>query len=557
MAKDNAMVFLPLGGVGEIGMNLALYGTGPEHDRRWIMVDCGLSFPKEDLPGVDVIFPDIRFIEEERHALEAIFITHAHEDHIGAITALYPRLQAPLYLSNFAQNLLLAKNPVLENDKTYQFKRLKEGKTVKTASFQVTPLAVAHSIPEAYALSIKSDAAHVLHTGDWRLDDDPVCGHHTDREAFEKLGAEGGVDALICDSTNATREGVSATEGAIGQTLGQIIAEAHGRVAVTLFSSNVARIQSVMQAAYDNDRQVVVVGRAIHRVIAAARDSGYLKGLPDVLDQDVYGHLPRKKTVLLLTGSQGEPRAALSRIADDDHPFVDLGKGDTLVYSSRVIPGNELGVLTTQNKLISKGVEIITAEDAPVHVSGHPRRDELRWMYRAVKPKALIPVHGEPIHLHAHKALAQSQGIKNVVIAKDGDVVRLAPGPLDIIDHLPFSFLVRDGNLVIEPEESGVYFRRKLGFAGIVVVALVSDRKGRLLADPQIVADGLPHHDEHGEEMDDILYDCVMDVLDSLPAPRRRDRSQIETSVKKAVRSCVGQIWNKKPIVHVRVSLVE
>ncbi|MCB1508953.1 MAG: ribonuclease J [Hyphomicrobiaceae bacterium] len=550
-------VFIPLGGVGEIGMNLALYGYGPEDDRSYIMVDCGLSFAGTDLPGVDLLYPDVRFIEEDRHALKAIVITHAHEDHIGALAALWPRLKAPVFMSAFAHQLLLAKGTRDHGPFEAPVTLFSAGAAFDAGPFRITPVPVSHSIPEAFSLVIDAPGHRVLHTGDWKLDPEPVIGTPTDLDSFGKLADERAFDTMICDSTNAIRDGDSPSEGAVGRELTAVLREAKARVAVTLFSSNVARIRSVLKASEAAGRQVVVAGRALHRVIGVSRDLGYLADCAPVLDMDAFDKLPRKAVTLLMTGSQGEDRAALARISRDDHPMIALAPGDLVVFSSRVIPGNERGVIDIVNRLTEKGIEILTDRERPVHVSGHPRRGELVALYHAVKPKALIPVHGEAVHLAAQAALARENGIAETLIVSDGDVVRL-DGPVpSIVDSVPSGILVGDGKVIDGPEETGVYQRRSLAERGIVSVALALDGRGAMLGDPSITLDGVPVSERLSQPLDEVIEDTIFDTLDSIPRARRKDSAVVSEAVRKAVRAAVGGVWGKRPACHVHVLIVQ
>ncbi|HEV7286855.1 MAG TPA: ribonuclease J, partial [Kaistia sp.] len=418
-AATDDFVFLPLGGVGEIGMNLALYGYGPSNRRRWIGIDFGISFGGPDLPGVDIVLPDIRYMVEERDFIDAIIITHAHEDHFGALLDLWPRLRVPVYASPFTAGLLNAKRAAQPGAPEIPITIVHPGDRITIGDFEVEFIAVAHSILEPMALAIRTPLGTVVHTGDWKLDPAPVLGPVTDGARFAAIGDEG-VLALVCDSTNAMRDGRSPSETEVGLSLTEIVKEATGRVAFTTFASNVGRIKSIALAAQAADRQVVVVGRALRRAIEVATELGYMEGLPAFLDEESYGYLPRSKVVAILTGSQGEPRAALARIAEDEHKFVGLSPGDTVVFSARPIPGNEKAIGNIINALCDQGIVVITDRDRLVHVSGHPRRDELAEMYGWVRPEIAIPVHGEAMHLWAHAAFARDMGVKQVVLTENG-----------------------------------------------------------------------------------------------------------------------------------------
>jgi ribonuclease J len=552
-SHQDELVFLPLGGLGEIGMNAALYGFGPEAERQWILVDCGMGFGgEENLPGIDVVYPDLRFIEEERHNLLGIFITHAHEDHIGALVEMWPSLQAPVYATKFAIGLLETRRLSEAGAPKIELNEIVPGQRLKLGPFDIEYVPVAHSIPESNALAIRTPHGLVVHTGDWKLDNTPYLGSLTSEEAFRSLGDEG-VLALICDSTNVVREGVSPSESDVAKNLAQLINDAPHRVAITTFASNVARIRSVAEAARECGREVVVVGRAMDRVVEVAKECGYLEGLPEFRSAENFGYIPRDKIVAILTGSQGEPRAALARIAQDEHPDIALSAGDRVIFSSRAIPGNEKGVGAIINSLIEQGIEVITDRTELVHVSGHPRRGELAQMYQWTRPRIAIPAHGEPLHLSEHAKFARQQGVPEVVRAKNGTLVRLAPGPAEIVDNIPAGRLYRDGNIVINAGERALPERRKLAFAGIVTVAIAIDERGELVGDPVIDAMGLPDKNRQGREMTDIIADTVADLLDGLSKAKRRDPDAVENAVHRAVRAAVNQEWGKKPACHVLV----
>ncbi|MDF2813135.1 MAG: fold metallo-hydrolase, partial [Microvirga sp.] len=529
-SPNNELVFVPLGGLGEIGMNAALYGFGPEDSRQWIMVDCGMGFGGEEhLPGIDVVYPDLRFIEEDRHNLLGIFITHAHEDHIGALVEMWPRLRAPVYATKFAVGLLETRRLSEAGAPKIDLREINTHDRLKIGPFDVEYIPVAHSIPESNALAIRTSHGLVVHTGDWKLDNTPYLGSLTSEETFRGLGDEG-VLALICDSTNVVRDGISPSEADVARRLAELIKDAPHRVAITTFASNVARIRSVAEAARECGREVVMVGRAMDRTSDVAADCGYLEGIPEFRTPDTFGYLPRDKVVALLTGSQGEPRAALARIAQDEHPDIALSKGDRVIFSSRTIPGNEKAVGAIINSLIEQGVEVITDRTEMVHVSGHPRRGELAKMYEWTRPRIAIPAHGEALHLAEHAKLAQSLGIPEVVRAKNGSLVRLAPGPAKIIDSIPVGRLYKDGNIVIEAGERALPERRKLAFAGIVSVAIAIDEQGEIAGDPVVEAMGLPAKNRKGEDLTDLIADVVGDLLDGLSKVKRRDADAVENA---------------------------
>jgi ribonuclease J len=552
-SSQDELVFLPLGGLGEIGMNAALYGFGPESNRQWILVDCGMGFGGEDhLPGIDLVYPDLRFIEEERHNLLGIFITHAHEDHIGALVEMWPRLRAPVYATKFAIGLLETRRLSEADAPKIELNEIAPGQPLQLGPFNVEFVPVAHSIPESNALAIRTPLGLVVHTGDWKIDNTPYLGSLTSEATFRALGDEG-VLALICDSTNVVREGTSPSEADVAANLAKLIKDSPQRVAITTFASNVARIRSVAEAARECGREVVVVGRAMDRVLQVAAECGYLEGLPEFRSTDSFGYIPRDKIVAILTGSQGEPRAALARIAQDEHPDIALSSGDRVIFSSRAIPGNEKGISSIINSLIDQGIEVITDRTDLVHVSGHPRRGELVQMYQWTRPRIAIPAHGEPLHLAEHAKFARAQGVPEVVKAKNGTMVRLAPEKAEIIDNVPAGRLYRDGNIVIPAGERAVPERRKLAFAGIVTVAIAIDGRGEIVGDTVVDAMGLPDKNRQGRPLTDIIADAVADLLDNLPKAKLRDPEAVENAVHRTVRAAVNQEWGKKPACHVLV----
>ena len=555
MAGTDELVFLPLGGVGEIGMNLALYGFGPASHRQWIMVDCGVSFAGPDLPGVELILPDIRFILEEKKNLLAVFITHAHEDHYGAVKDLWPMLGVPLYASAFTAGLLEAKGDYDDKGEKIPVQNLHPGMKVTVGPFTIEPVEVAHSIPEPMALIIRTPLGNVVHTGDWKIDPGPTMGKGTDEAKFRAIGDEG-VLALICDSTNAQREGISPSELDVSASLRQIIEKAEGRVAITTFSSNVGRIKSIAMAAEQAGREVLLLGSSMRRTTQVAGDLGLMEGIKPFIAEDEFGFLPRENAVVILTGSQGEARAALAKIARDEMRNIGFAKGDTFVFSSRTIPGNEKAILDIKNALIDQGMIVISDSDALVHVSGHPRRGELEQMYQWVRPRIVVPVHGEAAHLHAHAEFARAQNIDQVAEVRNGRMLRLAPGPAQVIDEAPHGRIFKDGILLGEYDEMGIGDRRKLSFVGHVAVNIILDSRYDFLADPDLTAIGLPAFDEEGDDMEDILYDAVLGAVESIPRIRRKDLDMLKEAVRRSVRAAANQSWGKKPVVTVFVTRI-
>lgn len=556
MARPDELTFLPLGGVGEIGMNLSVYGIGNRHQRSFLAIDLGVSFGDEDrLPGIDLVMPDIAFLEKERKNLVGIVLTHAHEDHFGAIIDLWPKLRVPIYATAFSAALFEAKCAAERNAPEIPITVVPSGGRIDLGPFSVEFIPVAHSIPESHALAIRTSAGTVLHTGDWKIDPTPVLGPPTDEKRLRELGDEG-VLALVGDSTNAVRDGRSPSEREVAAAIAAIIQQARGRVAVTTFASNVARIRAVAEAAATADREVVLVGRAMERTVQVARELGLLDGVREFRSAQMYGHLPPDKVVALCTGSQGEPRAALARIANDDHPEITLNKGDCVIFSSRTIPGNEKAVGAIINSLVTQGIEIITDRTHLVHVSGHPRRDELREMISWLRPQIVVPVHGEALHLAEHARLARDAGVPKVVTCRNGDVVRLGPGDPAVIEQVQAGRLYKDGFLLEGEKARAVVERRRLSFAGCAFVALALNDKGELADDPEVELVGIPERNAEGEDIADEVFDLVVSTVENLPRARRRDPDSVSESVRRAVRAAITEQWGKKTVCVVHVLMV-
>jgi ribonuclease J len=552
MADDAELVFAPLGGLGEIGMNCALYGYGPANARQWLMVDLGVAFAGEELPGVDLVMPDLNFIENAKKNLVGIVITHAHEDHIGALAELWPGLGVPVYLTRFAAGLAEARRLSEPGAPRIPLRIVEHGETVAIGPFSVEFIPVAHSIPDSSALAIRTSSGLVVHTADWKIDATPIIGRPTDEARFRALGDEG-VLALVSDSTNVLREGESPSERDVAKALALLIGNANGRVVVTTFASNVARLRSAAEAGLTAGREVCILGRAIERVVAVARECGMLDGLPSFLGMDAFERLPRNRILALATGSQGEPRAALARIAGDDHPTAELNAGDTVIFSSRTIPGNEKAVGKIINAFVTTGVEVVTDRTALVHVSGHPRRSEMAKMYAWTRPKIAVPAHGEPLHLSEHAAFARAQGAPQVLRAFNGDLIRLAPGKACALGKIASGRRVKDGAILLPADQQCVGQRRKLAFAGVVSIAIALTPRGEMAGDPDVMIAGLPERTREGAAIDALIDDAIFEAFESMPLGKRRDADVVSSAIERAVRGSVNAVWGKKPQVHVLV----
>src|SRR5271166_1320584 len=552
MTDDNEFVFAALGGLGEIGMNCALYGYGPPNARKWLMVDLGVAFAGEDLPGIDLIMPDVGFIEKVRNDLVGIIITHAHEDHIGALAELWPSLGVQVYATRFAAGLAEARRLGEPGAPKIPLRIFKHGERIAIGPFDVEFVAVAHSIPESTAFAIRTPAGVVVHSGDWKIDPTPMIGVPTDGARLKALGDEG-VLGLVCDSTNVLREGESPSERDVATTLAGLIAKAKGRVVVTTFASNVARLRSAAEAGFSAGREVCILGRAMERVVAVARDCGMLDGVPQFLGMDAFDRLPRDKILALATGSQGESRAALARMSEDEHPTAELSPGDTVIFSSRTIPGNEKAVGKLVNAFVSAGVEVVTDRNALVHVSGHPRRAELAKMYAWLRPRIAVPAHGEPLHLSEHAAFARAQGVPQVLRVFNGDLVRFGPGDVAAIGTVGCGRRLKDGEILLPAEEDCVAQRRRLAFAGVVSIAIALTPKGEMAGDPDVMIAGLPERTREGAGFDEIIDGAIFDTFEGLSRAKRRDPEFLSSAIERAVRNSVGGVWGKKPQVHVLI----
>jgi ribonuclease J len=552
MTDDSEFVFAALGGLGEIGMNCALYGYGPPRARKWLMVDLGVAFAGDEMPGIDLIMPDVSFIEKMKKDLVGIIITHAHEDHIGALAELWPVLGGTVYASNFAIGLAEARRLGEPGAPKIPFQIVKPGDRVAIGPFEVEFVAVAHSIPESMALAIRTPAGLVVHSGDWKIDPTPMVGGPTDEGRLRALGDEG-VLGLVCDSTNVLREGESPSERDVAATLAGLIANAKGRVVVTTFASNVARLRSAAEAGFAAGRQVCILGRAMERVVAVARECGLFDNVPQFLGMDAFERLPRDKILALATGSQGEPRAALARMSEDEHPTAELSAGDTVIFSSRTIPGNEKAVGKLVNAFETAGVEVITDRNALVHVSGHPRRAELAKLYTWLRPRIAVPAHGEPLHLSEHAAFARAQGVPQVLRAFNGDLVRFAPGEPAAIGAIEHGRRLKDGDVLLPADQDCVAQRRRLSFAGVVSIAIALTPKGEMAGDPDVMIAGLPERTRDGAAFDGIIDAAIFETFEGLSAGKRRDPEFLSSAIERGVRTAVNGVWGKKPQVHVLI----
>ncbi len=546
--KSDELLFLPLGGAGEIGMNMNLFG----YRGRWLMVDCGVTFADEQVPGVDVLMPDPGWIADRVHELDGLVLTHAHEDHIGAVPYLWERLRCKMWATPFTAAVLKRKLQDVGLDQAARITVLKPGSRFKVGShWDIEMVTLTHSIPEPNALLIRTPAGTIFHTGDWKLDPTPLVGQPVDEDQLRKIGDDG-VLACVGDSTNVFRAGVAGSEKEVRDSLIELVKGYEQRVVIACFASNVARLETVAAVAKASKRQAALVGRSLWRMYEAAKETGYLRDIAPFISEQEAGDLPRHKVLIAATGSQGEPRAALSRIAAGTHPSVSLEPGDTVVFSSRIIPGNERAINRLHDALAMLGAEVVTEKDHFVHVSGHPARDELAQMYQWIRPNILVPVHGEARHMMEHEKLGKSLQIPNTIVATNGQMVRLAPGRPEIVDEVPYGRLVLDGTQLVAIDGAVIKERKRMLYNGSAVATVVLDRKGKIVADPQLALYGLVEEGDE-RELEDKLIDAIEAALAKLSGPQRGDDGAVEEAAYRAIRRTILDTKGKKPSTAVHI----
>jgi ribonuclease J len=543
--SHNELVFLPLGGSGEIGMNMNLYGFGRPANRQWLMIDCGVMFGNLSTPGVDIICPDPSYILEEKEALHGLLLTHGHEDHIGAVALLAPKLGCPVYATPFTA-ALVARKLAEQGGPGIELNIIDMNERFEIGPFDIEYVTLTHSIPEPSGVILRTELGTVLHTGDWKIDPAPTLGPKVDSSTIEKLGDDG-LLAMVCDSTNVLSPGTSGSEGAVRKSLIELIKKQEGRVAVTTFASNLSRVVSICEAAAAADRSVCLLGRSMLRIVEAARETGLLPEHMSFVEPKDAGHLPRQNVLYLCTGSQGEPRAALARIARGDHRDLVLGDGDTVIFSSKIIPGNEREIYTLQNDLVDLGVHIITEKDEFIHVSGHPCRDELKAMYGWARPKISIPVHGEARHLEEHADLAYVLGAEEALAPRNGDLIRLAPDGPEVIDEVPAGRIYLDGDILMAEGAAPMRERKKLSHAGVLVVSIALDKRHALTGNAQLSSVGAAIQD------DGVLAEKIEDAILAMPEQKRLDDEAVELTVKRAARVYFDRNWGKRPIIQTQI----
>ncbi len=544
---QSGFVFVPLGGTGEIGMNFNLYGC----DGTWLAVDCGMGFAGPEAPETEILLADPAFIAGQREALRGLVITHAHEDHIGGVARLWPQLRCPVYATPFTAAILRRKLNEAGLGREVKLHVISPGGSFTIAPFGLQFIRMTHSTPEAQALAITTVYGTVLHTGDWKFDAAPVVGAVTDEAALKALGDKG-VLAMISDSTNAMVDGHSGSEADVRKSLKALIKETPGRIAVTCFASNIARVAGVIEAGEAAGRHVALIGRSLGNYVAAAQEAGYLQNVPDFISEEDIGVIPDDNLLLVVTGSQGEPRSAMSRIAADTHRYAVLGEGDTAIFSSRMIPGNERAITAVQDQLVRRGVDVITDDDEFTHVSGHPARDEILKLYKLVRPKYLIPTHGEWRHLSAQAALAEDAGLAAILL-ENGDMLSLGPNRVEVIGSVPTGRLTVDGTRILPLKGGVMAARRRMLFNGVAVGSVVVDQAGKLRSTPKVSAPGLFEDDpalqrEIEQEFEELLSD--------LPPALRREEASFTDAAKAGLRRIIGKHFGKRPIVDAHIMRV-
>ncbi len=547
------LLFIPLGGAEQFGANLNVYGFGGQ----WMAIDCGIGFADEYYPGVDILLPNPDFLEENKKSLAGMIITHAHEDHIGGVARLWPRFKCPLFCTEFTAVILKKKLKENPECRGARIRIVKQGEEVNIGPFTTTFIPVPHSVPNASAILIETPLGKVLHSGDWNLDPKPTMGKPIDADTFKKIGNDG-LLAYVGDSTNAGVDGYSGSESDVEKGLAEVFKGCDQRIVVTMFASNVGRVRSICKAAEATDRHVAIIGRSLHNMIGAARDCGYLTDIKDFVDEKDISVIPRDKLVVIATGSQGEARAQIARIARGDQRSLKLEKGDTVIFSARPIPGNEKEINFVQNRLAASYINVVNPRDTHhvIHVSGHPARDEIKQMYDWVKPQLVVPVHGERSMIEDQAELARGSQIAQVIVPNNGSVIKLAPNTPEIIDHVPTSLLAVEPNRIVEATHIAISERRKLQLSGAAHASIVIDSKGSLMARPHLTMTGLVDEDDDEDyEFVEDLIDELEDMVDMLKRKKMSDDDMAE-KIRIALRKDIYEVLRIKAKVDVHLTRV-
>ena len=550
MSKEE-LLFCPLGGSGEIGMNMNLYAYGKENNRKWIIVDMGVTFADDSIPGIDLIMPDPGFIIDKKDDLLGIVLTHAHEDHIGAVAHIWPELKCKLFATPFTAALITEKFKEKKIDISSFLKIVPLNSKIKLGEFDIDFVTLTHSILEPNGLSIKTPLGTILHTGDWKIDPNPLIGNKIDQEKLEKIG-DAGVSAMICDSTNIFSPGRAGSESDVRDSLLRIMELKTKKILVTSFASNVARMESIFYCAKKTGRSICLVGRSMHRIFKAAKKCGYLKGLIEPLEPRDAKKIAKNKILYLATGSQGEPMGAMNRIVNGSHPEVFLEDGDCVIFSSKIIPGNEKKLYNLQNQIVKNNIEIISEENAFVHVSGHPNRDDLKDMYKWVKPKSIIPVHGEHRHMQEHVKFAKEMQVPKTLLIENGDIIKLLPGEAPkVVDKAPSGRVYLDGSVNVETDSQSIKDRKNLSVNGYLEITLLVSNNGKIKK-PIISFRGIPENQNNDPfvfDMEDEIFNiCRTFSLDN----KNQQRNLIET-IKSNCRRIVREKTGKRPFTNINI----
>ena len=553
MSKEE-LLFCPLGGSGEIGMNMNLFAYGKEDNQKWIIVDMGVTFADDSIPGIDLIMPDPGFIIDKKDDLLGVVLTHAHEDHIGAVAHIWPELKCKLYATPFTAALITEKFKEKKIDISSYLKIVPLNSKIKLGEFEIDFVTLTHSILEPNGLSIKTPLGTILHTGDWKIDPNPLIGNKIDEEKLKKIGDEG-VSAMICDSTNIFSPGRAGSESDVRDSLVKIMELKTKRILVTSFASNVARMESIFHCAEKTGRSICLVGRSMHRIYKVAKKCGYLKGLIEPLETRAAKKISKNKILYLATGSQGEPMGAMNRIVNGTHPEVFLEEGDCIIFSSKIIPGNEKKLYQLQNLIVKNNMEIISEENAFVHVSGHPNRDDLKDMYKWVKPKSVIPVHGEHRHMQEHVKFAKEMKVPKTLLIENGDIIKLLPGKVpEIVDKAPSGRIYLDGSINVETDSQSIKDRKNLSINGYLEITLLLSNNGKIKK-PIISFRGIPE----SKKKDPFIFDMedeIFNICRTFSLDNQKQQKNLIETIKQNCRRIVREKTGKKPFTNISIARV-
>ena len=552
MKSINEVLFCPLGGSGEIGANMNLYGFGQTNNHKWLIVDCGITFAEDNIPGVDIIIPDPEFIYQNKSNCLGIVITHGHEDHIGALTYIWPNLKTNIYATPFTGALIKEKFKEKKINIDDYLKIIKLNGSIDLNPIKINLISLTHSILEPNALLIEYDGKKIFHTGDWKCDLDPMMGDNINEKKLKEIGDQG-ILAMICDSTNIFTEGRSGSERDVNESMLRIFEKQKNRIIVTTFASNAARMQTVFQCAEKVGRHVSLVGRSMHRIFNTAKACGYFSNIKPPLDPRDVKKIPKEKIVYLCTGSQGEPRGAMNKICNQDHPDVEISPNDTVIFSSRIIPGNEKKLYAMHNLLVRRGINVISEENAFIHVSGHPGREEMNEMYNWIRPEISVPVHGEHRHLKEHNTFAKEKQIKQPVLIENGDVLKIFPGKSEIINKVNSGKLLVDGNRLVDEESAALRDRKNISFNGLMDISLIISKNGNIERSPIFNIKGLPISDHELNEIKYELEDKIFDICRSYSLNNKKQEINLIDNLKKSLRKIINLRVSKKPYTNINL----